>query len=152
MLYARRLSAPSAPLRLVSVTATVPSIGQALLHNLGPVGWCALAAMFGGGHPYARAVTSQTTAKLTEGDIAQFRAARYTPDNATLVIAGRFDAALADRWIDYLFADWTGHVGPRTSERATPQPASAGLTADPPRSPAPPAAPAPARRHRHRRG
>lgn len=47
VLYARQLSAPSAPLRLVSVTATVPSIGQALLHNLGPVGWCALAAMFG---------------------------------------------------------------------------------------------------------
>ncbi|MGE0548278.1 MAG: M16 family metallopeptidase [Kofleriaceae bacterium] len=79
-------------------------------------------AVYGAGHPYGRSLSLATTSNLAEQDIAEFRAAHYTPDNATLVIAGRFDAALAERWIDHLFADWTGHVGVRSELRARPHP------------------------------
>lgn len=82
-----------------------------------------MAAVFGADHPYAR-VGIHGDVKLTTADVAAFRAAHYTPDNATLVISGRFDADLADKWIDYLFGDWTGHAGndsavPRASVTAT---------------------------------
>jgi len=82
-------------------------------------------ARFGAGHPYVAAgIVRHASPTLTVDDAERFRATHYTPDNATLVIAGRFDAALADRWIDYLFADWTGHVVARGSRRAATQPAS----------------------------
>ncbi len=73
-----------------------------------------MAAIFGADHPYAR-VGIHGDVKLTAADAAAFRAAHYTPDNATLVISGRFDADLADKWIDYLFDDWTGSAAPRSS-------------------------------------
>ena len=74
----------------------------------------ARAALFGRGHPYARAgVLHFASDSLTPEDAQRFRDAYYTPDNATLVIAGRFDADLADRWIDFLFADWKGKAQPR---------------------------------------
>ncbi|NVB83959.1 MAG: insulinase family protein, partial [Kofleriaceae bacterium] len=71
-----------------------------------------MAAIFGASHPYAGALPTAVT--LTGADVDRFRTAHYTPDNATLVIAGRFDADLADKWIDYLFADWSGHAAQRS--------------------------------------
>lgn len=72
------------------------------------------AALFGAQHPYAHAgalhATSQT---LTVDDAERFRSTYFKPDNATLVIAGHFDVALANRWIDYLFADWRGQARQR---------------------------------------
>jgi zinc protease len=83
------------------------------------------AALFGPRHPYVQAgIARHVNNALTLDDAARFRAAYYAPDNATLVIAGRFDAALADRWIDYLFADWQGHGPARASEPSASQPAS----------------------------
>lgn len=83
------------------------------------------AALFGRGHPYVQAgIIRHASDGLTLGDAARFRAAHYTPDNATLVIAGRFDVALADRWIDYLFAGWRGRAEPGEPVPAAPQPAS----------------------------
>ncbi len=83
------------------------------------------AAVFGEHHPYVEAgLVRRVSRGLSIDDAAKFRERYYTPDNATLVIAGRFDPALADRWIDYLFADWAGHSVPRRSERASPQAAS----------------------------
>lgn len=83
------------------------------------------AALFGGEHPYVRAgLGRHYSGELDVEDAKQFRSAHYTPDNATLVISGRFDAALADRWVDYLFADWTGRTGVRPSPRVVPRPAS----------------------------
>jgi zinc protease len=82
-------------------------------------------AIYGAGHPYVAAgLVRRASPTLTIDDVERFRAAHFTPDNATLVIAGRFDPALADRWIDYLFADWEGHAEPRTARRASLQPAS----------------------------
>ncbi|MDB4960526.1 MAG: Peptidase, family [Myxococcales bacterium] len=85
------------------------------------------AALFGA-HPYVHAgLVRHASETLSSEDARRFRAAHYAPDNATLVIAGGFDAALADRWIDYLFSDWTGHAEPRSSQRASFQPASLAL-------------------------
>ncbi len=82
-------------------------------------------ALYGATHPYTAAGTIRHVSRtLTVDDLAQFRDTHFTPANATLVIAGRFDAELADRWIDHLFADWTGAAPTPTSQRAAPQPAS----------------------------
>ncbi len=82
-------------------------------------------SLFGGDHPYVRAgLMRHNSAALDVEDAKRFRAAHYTPDNATLVISGRFDPALADRWVDYLFADWTGRAELRLSPRVTPLPRS----------------------------
>lgn len=83
------------------------------------------AALFGEHHPYVRAgLGRHASTQLSLGDAAHFRSSFYTPDNATLVIAGRFDPALADRWIDFLFADWHGRAATRATVPITPIPAS----------------------------
>ncbi len=95
------------------------------LDDEGALGDAWRAAVFGAGHPYATAGRArEASAHLTIDDAAQFRAAHYAPNNATLVIAGHFDAALANRWIDFLFADWKGTAESQISQRATSQPAS----------------------------
>jgi zinc protease len=86
-------------------------------------------ALFGATDPYVHAgLVRHASTELTVFDAEQFRAAHYTPDNATLVIAGRFDPVLADRWIDYLFADWSGTaVQARPAAAAPPAPATVGM-------------------------
>ncbi len=82
-------------------------------------------ARFGAHHPYVDAGRSRrASGSLSLDDAAQFGIAHYTPDNATLVIAGHFDVDLAERWIEYLFGDWTGKAPPRESRPATPHAAS----------------------------
>jgi zinc protease len=88
-------------------------------------------AIYGEGHPYVEAgLVRHISRTLSLDDADRFRDTHYTPDNATLVIAGHFDAALADRWIDFLFADWAGHAAPRSDRHATPVPASIGAIED----------------------
>jgi zinc protease len=83
------------------------------------------ASLFGRGHPYvASGLVRHTNAAITLQQAARFRAAHYSPDNATLVIAGRFDPDAAERWIDFLFADWTGHAEPRDVPPIASQPAT----------------------------
>ncbi|HEX8420474.1 MAG TPA: pitrilysin family protein [Sphingomonas sp.] len=57
-------------------------------------------------HPYARG-TIGSIANLDAAsidDVRAFHATYYRPDNAVLVVAGNFDAAQLDRWIDSYFA------------------------------------------------
>lgn len=83
------------------------------------------ASLFGANHPYVKAgIVRHANNALTLDDARRFRAAHYTPDNATLVIAGRFDRALADRWVDFLFSDWGGRAEPRQAVQPRSQPAS----------------------------
>lgn len=85
-------------------------------------------ALFGTEHPYRLAGLWRHVARdLSIDDVERFRRTYYTPDNVTLVIAGKFDPAVADRWIDYLFRDWTGTHGTRGEARATVQPASIAI-------------------------
>lgn len=82
-------------------------------------------ALFGEQHPYVQAgIGRHASTTLSLHDAAQFRRAHYVPDNATLVLAGRFDPVLAGRWIDFLFADWQGSAAKRTTVATTPSPAS----------------------------
>ncbi len=56
--------------------------------------------------PYARP-TLGTIAELdaaTADDVRAFHALYYRPDNAVLVVSGRFDPAALDRWVDRYFA------------------------------------------------
>lgn len=72
-------------------------------------------ALYGGGHPYVVAGrVRHVSPDLDVEDARAFKKAHFTPDNATLVIAGRFDAALADQWVDFLFAGLTGTASPRS--------------------------------------
>ena len=65
-------------------------------------------AIYGPDHPYRVAGMPRHIAQdLNIRDVQAFRRAYYTPDNATIIIAGKFDPAVANRWVDYLYADWT---------------------------------------------
>ena len=60
-------------------------------------------------HPYARSPIG-SIANLdaaTIDDIRAFHATYYRPDNAVLIVAGNFDAAQLDRWVDQYFAPLT---------------------------------------------
>jgi predicted Zn-dependent peptidase len=89
------------------------------------------ASLFGANHPYVKSgLVRHANTALTVDDARNFRNAYYTPDNATLVIAGHFDAALAEQWIEFLFADWTGHAAERQIQVANPKPASIAMAED----------------------
>src|SRR3546814_2613415 len=57
-------------------------------------------------HPYARpgigSIEDLEAASID--DVRAFHATYYRPDNAILVIAGNFDPAQLDRWVDQYFA------------------------------------------------
>ncbi|MGE0401245.1 MAG: M16 family metallopeptidase, partial [Kofleriaceae bacterium] len=89
------------------------------------------AAIYGTSHPYQFAGMSRHIAPdLSIRDVRAFRDAFYTPDNATLIIAGKFDPAVANRWIDYLFSDWTGTHRQRSTTPATVRPVSLAIDDD----------------------
>ncbi len=90
-----------------------------------------MGAVYGEQHPYARGGSARhASSDLSLEDAKAFRRAHFTPDNATLVISGRFDGPLADRWIDFLFADWKGQAAARGSTRSAPSTASLARDAD----------------------
>ena len=57
-------------------------------------------------HPYARPGIGsiEDLDAATIDDVRAFHATYYRPDNAVLVVAGRFDQAQLDRWVDQYFA------------------------------------------------
>jgi len=82
-------------------------------------------ALYGPDHPYTKGgIIRHTSSGLTIDDAKDYRRSHFTPDNATLVVSGRFDGPLADRWVDFLFADWKGQATPRSTVRAAPTVAS----------------------------
>lgn len=89
------------------------------------------AAIYGDGHPYVRGgLARHIDPKLTVDDVLEFHVAHFTPANATLVIAGKFDAALAERWIDHLFADWKGRATDPPTQRSSLRAVSLGVDDD----------------------
>lgn len=89
------------------------------------------AALYGEGHPYVEGGLARRASKMLEPEHAKdFRAAHFTPDNATLVISGRFNAPLVEQWINFLFADWTGRAERRTAVATAPRVASLAIDAD----------------------
>ena len=100
-------------------------------HDANTLGATWRRALYGAGHPYVEAgLVDHASPSLSLDDAMAFHDAHFAPDNATLVIAGKFDADLADSWIDYLFADWTGTSIARESPRAHPEVASVARTSD----------------------
>jgi len=82
------------------------------------------AALYGARHPYGLPGSHKVARGLTIEDLQRFRSAYFTPDNATLVIAGHVDLALADKWVDFVFGDWTGHAKHRQTPARESTPAS----------------------------
>ncbi len=80
-------------------------------------------ALYGAGHPYRFASQWQHVERKALGIAAleRFRRQHYQPSGATLIVAGNFEPASADRWIEYHFADWSGAPIARTSPRAVPR-------------------------------
>ncbi len=64
-------------------------------------------AIWGETHPntLASAVTRRELRKVTDGDIRRWHQAHFRADNATLVIAGGFDAALVRDYVEVYFGD-----------------------------------------------
>lgn len=60
-------------------------------------------------HPYARPGIGsiEDLDAATIDDVRAFHATYYRPDNAVLVVAGNFDQAQLDRWVDQYFAPLT---------------------------------------------
>jgi zinc protease len=76
-------------------------------------------AVYGSQHPYGRpGFMRRLSRALSVDDAERFRAAYYTPDNATLIVAGHVDVELTNRWIDFLFADWQGKAQQRATSAA----------------------------------
>lgn len=68
-------------------------------------------ALFGAGHPYARpGLDKRSMDRISVRDLARFRKANYHLDGATLIVTGRFDAILAEKEIQRLFA-WGNSAG-----------------------------------------
>jgi zinc protease len=88
-------------------------------------------AMYGAEHPYAHDRNDYSDLeKLSPAAISRFRSQHYAPDQATLIIAGGFDSALAAKWVSFLFDDWTGHAAARATTHAAVEPASIGNADD----------------------
>ena len=92
-------------------------------------------------HPYRRP-TIGSIADLdaaTLADVAAFHDAYYRPDNATLIVAGDFDAAQLDAWVDKYFSAIPRPVAPLPVRDASepPWPADRTITITAPRVPLP---------------
>jgi zinc protease len=65
-------------------------------------------------HPYKRPVIGSIeeldAAKLQ--DVRDFHASYYRPDNAVLIVAGEFEAASLDRWVDHYFGSISRPAAP----------------------------------------
>ncbi|HSK04812.1 MAG TPA: insulinase family protein, partial [Kofleriaceae bacterium] len=78
-------------------------------------------ARYGPDHPYVAAgILRDADVHALDARAAEaFRVRHYRPDAMTIIIAGGFDPALANAWIDFQFATWSSD-GPRPPRHASP--------------------------------
>ncbi len=92
-------------------------------------------------HPYARGVIGDVANldAATIDDVRAFHATYYRPDNAVLVVAGNFDPAQLDRWIDEYFGPIKRPAGtiPRVTVTEPPRTAPILRTVHEPGTPLP---------------
>jgi zinc protease len=67
-------------------------------------------ALYGEDHPYTRGLVWRpgVVEQVDRMAMFQYREEHLQPSNATLIVAGGFDVAQAERWIDHVFGDWSG--------------------------------------------
>jgi len=86
------------------------------------------AALFGYNHAYARA---PELGRLDEHAVQVFRAASYTTDRLTIIVAGGFDPAVASAWIDHTVGtQQPSPPRPRRSDPVTFAPVTLGIVDD----------------------
>ncbi|GGB25463.1 peptidase M16 [Sphingomonas metalli] len=92
-------------------------------------------------HPYARGVIGDVgnLDAATIEDVRAFHATYYRPDNAILVVAGNFDPAELNRWVDQYFAPIRRPAGtiPRVTVTEPPRTAPVRRTVREPNTPLP---------------
>ena len=92
-------------------------------------------------HPYARGVIGnvENLDAATIDDVRAFHATYYRPDNAVLVVAGNFDPAQLDRWMDQYFAGIRKPAGaiPRVAVTEPPRTRATSQTVYEPNTPLP---------------
>ncbi len=80
--------------------------------GLGTVGGVALGEVFPPWHPYHRDLDPQWLPDITVADVRAYLRTWYTPSNATLVVAGRFDPVAALALSEKYFGDLPTHSPP----------------------------------------
>ncbi len=94
-------------------------------------------AVYGRGHPYARAESEQSLGGITRADLVAFHADYYRPRNVTFVVSGDMTPEAATAALDRVFGAWSG--GGKSGEVSPPAPkvpaASAIYLYDRPNSP-----------------
>jgi len=93
-----------------------------------------LSALYGADHPYAKRtlILPDNIGALGKDDLTAFKRNHYTAGNATLIIAGNFDAAKAKGYIADSFGEWsksTVDVPVGTEERVRTGPEFIGVVA-----------------------
>lgn len=85
-------------------------------------------AIYGPDHPYAKAaqLTPDSAESIGRDKLDGFRRKHYSAGNATLIIAGKFDAARAESLVRSVFGGWDRGtvdqpVGPEQRERTAPE-------------------------------
>ncbi|MEI2433061.1 pitrilysin family protein [Lysobacter yananisis] len=75
--------------------------------------------------PYARPAIGrpEDLDRITLAEVRAFRAAYYRPDNAALIVSGRFDPAQLQRWVDRYFGPIARPAQPLPRLAATAEPA-----------------------------
>ncbi len=93
----------------------------------GPSTLALLDALFPSGHPYHGAIIGSPAdlRAATLQDVRDFFTAFYAPGNATLVLAGDFDSAVARRLVDRYFGTLPSRASPRRTRQVTPPLAAA---------------------------
>jgi zinc protease len=81
-------------------------------HGLGAVGMTGFSEVFPPWHPYHRAFDAASLAKPSLADVQAFLGTWYTPRNATLIVAGRFDTHAVLALAEHYFGDLPGTAPP----------------------------------------
>jgi zinc protease len=76
------------------------------------------ALAYGTAHPYGEFVSIESLEKVTLGDVSDFYARYFSPDNAYLVLIGDLDVKTAKKLVKTHFKDWSSKLqnGPSYSE------------------------------------
>ena len=83
-------------------------------------------AVYGAGHPYARAQTEQSVSAITREDLVAFHRDYYRPRNVSLIVAGDITPERAVAALEHAFGGWT--AGGKDGSITPPAPAALGPT------------------------
>lgn len=84
--------------------------------------------VYGAAHPYGRFPAAESTRGLDRAQVQAFHAARYRPENSTLILVGDVDPAVMQPMIAQAFGGWTAQGAAAQMGEPPRAPAVAGTT------------------------